>query len=349
MELEDFNCPLCGKIYDENLYTPRLLLKCGHTYCELCLKQNFSKNKNIFTCPDDNFKYQKIKNIDEFPKNITLLNILKKTKLRNSFYQSLEINKIKNKFHIENLSNVGINKNKDFSPEYLSAMNFSFMSLSNNKNSLKKINSKNNLNFDNLSSNRKDSITLKNSHPIINEFNLEFSLYDGGTNCTSITSNNCNDSNIINTVCLFHSRKKEIICLDCKVKICTNCALFGDHKNHIFKNEDDVIKELFVKSEILIEYFEMVENFSTKLDEFENKEYKSNSNKLKIESKEKETYLKEKVSGFFYELKFLLKEKEKKMIYNISHNFEEEIHNKISYFDKGIKPLKENIKIWKIE
>jgi len=33
-------------------------------------------------------------------------------------------------------------------------------------------------------------------------------------------------------LCPLHKRKIEIICIDCKERICSNCALFGTHKPH---------------------------------------------------------------------------------------------------------------------
>lgn len=32
--------------------------------------------------------------------------------------------------------------------------------------------------------------------------------------------------------CNTHRKKNDILCLQCKIKVCSNCALFGGHKIH---------------------------------------------------------------------------------------------------------------------
>lgn len=56
-----------------------------------------------------------------------------------------------------------------------------------------------------------------------------------------------------------HQRKLEIICLDDHERICSNCALFGQHKNHYIRMEAEVLNEIEVRTECLIEMYEMVE------------------------------------------------------------------------------------------
>ena len=38
-------------------------------------------------------------------------------------------------------------------------------------------------------------------------------------------------------LCMQHKRKIEIICIDCKERICSQCALFGNHKPHDIRME----------------------------------------------------------------------------------------------------------------
>jgi hypothetical protein len=45
-------------------------------------------------------------------------------------------------------------------------------------------------------------------------------------------------------MCPVHQRKLEIICIDDQQRICSNCALFGKHKNHDVRMETDVIHEI---------------------------------------------------------------------------------------------------------
>jgi len=38
-------------------------------------------------------------------------------------------------------------------------------------------------------------------------------------------------------LCQMHNKPIEIICIDCKERICSNCALFGNHKGHDIRME----------------------------------------------------------------------------------------------------------------
>jgi hypothetical protein len=45
-------------------------------------------------------------------------------------------------------------------------------------------------------------------------------------------------------MCKIHQRKLEIICIDDKERICSNCALFGYHRNHDIRMEPEVLQEI---------------------------------------------------------------------------------------------------------
>ena len=60
-------------------------------------------------------------------------------------------------------------------------------------------------------------------------------------------------------LCPIHKRPLEVVCVDDRIKICTNCALFGEHKNHDIRNEEDVFLELCTKAEILLESFQIID------------------------------------------------------------------------------------------
>ena len=42
--------------------------------------------------------------------------------------------------------------------------------------------------------------------------------------------------------CIQHNKPLEVFCISkgCHKRVCTNCALFGDHKMHKIKSEDDI-------------------------------------------------------------------------------------------------------------
>jgi len=60
-------------------------------------------------------------------------------------------------------------------------------------------------------------------------------------------------------LCMKHKRKIEIICIDCKERICSNCALFEDHRLHNIKMETEVLDEITNRSECLMEMYQMIE------------------------------------------------------------------------------------------
>lgn len=60
-------------------------------------------------------------------------------------------------------------------------------------------------------------------------------------------------------LCPQHKRKLEIICIDDQARICSNCALFGNHRNHDIRMETDVLHEIQVRTECLIEMYDMIE------------------------------------------------------------------------------------------
>ena len=82
-------------------------------------------------------------------------------------------------------------------------------------------------------------------------------------------NNTGNNESPAKEMCASHKRPLEVVCVDDKVKICTNCALFGEHKNHDIRNEDDVFLELCTKAEILLESIEIIdfsiENFEKRV------------------------------------------------------------------------------------
>jgi hypothetical protein len=58
MDIEEIKCPLCENIYDEATHLPRMLPDCGHSFCHLCLTQQFKIREQQctdtpFLCPED--------------------------------------------------------------------------------------------------------------------------------------------------------------------------------------------------------------------------------------------------------------------------------------------------------
>ncbi|KAL4442817.1 hypothetical protein ABPG74_010706 [Tetrahymena malaccensis] len=62
--------------------------------------------------------------------------------------------------------------------------------------------------------------------------------------------------------CKDHKKEKDIVCLDCRLAICSNCALFGEHKKHEVASEEDVIKNITERAETLLQVYEELEEKS---------------------------------------------------------------------------------------
>ena len=56
-----------------------------------------------------------------------------------------------------------------------------------------------------------------------------------------------------------------MICINCKHKVCHNCALFGEHKGHDIREQDEAMKEVVVRTEVLMEMFEQMDQECAKL------------------------------------------------------------------------------------
>jgi hypothetical protein len=52
-----------------------------------------------------------------------------------------------------------------------------------------------------------------------------------------------------------HGRAAELICVDDRRRVCDHCALFGEHRGHDVRMEDEVTKEIALKVEVLMEMF----------------------------------------------------------------------------------------------
>ncbi len=74
--MNNLKCRICFKIFEKEQRIPKILTKCGHTFCSFCLKTLLNEN-NQFRCPEDNKLYENIPSIDDFPTNNMILTLLK--------------------------------------------------------------------------------------------------------------------------------------------------------------------------------------------------------------------------------------------------------------------------------
>lgn len=77
--MDELKCNICNELFNETVKIPRLLVSCGHSYCQECLSVPLLKKQQI-QCPEDKTSYN-VLNVEDLPKNISLLRILSKKKV----------------------------------------------------------------------------------------------------------------------------------------------------------------------------------------------------------------------------------------------------------------------------
>jgi len=140
-------------------------------------------------------------------------------------------------------------------------------------------------------------------------------------------------------MCPVHHRKLEVIWVDDQVRICTNCALFGDHKNHDIRQEDDVLKEITLRTELLIDIYELIEQNKNNLGD--QKEIDDLYNQFMT----KQIALKRHVANKFKEYYNDLLRKEKDVVNAIEKNFDS-IEKKFEEIKNGPKKVMQAAEEW---
>jgi hypothetical protein len=326
MDCDDFNCPICNSTYDEKKYVPRMLIICGHTYCQECLKNIHShSNENFIKCPEDETRHDNIKNIEDLPKNLTLINLMKKASSKRKNSRTFTEQKRASIGMLTRSSIPRVN-----GKNYFYSMDENTLGNSNNP----MLSQKEEFSPSNSMS-RKSLNNLQNNYHNPNyPSTSEFSLNDGSSN--------------VNFYCNIHRRPLEIACLDHRIKICTSCALFGEHKHHNLKSEEDIIKEITIKAEGLIDMYELIEKNSELLENSLSTHQKE-MEESKADLKQKNEKIKEKTKMFFKELRFLLKTKEKEIVEILDEKFEKTFCKNFEYFSKIPKELRKKTSDWKKE
>jgi len=109
IKLSECNCPICLVNFNDNLNEPRILIKCGHSLCLNCLKEKINLTEKILICPLDNIKYENIISLENFPKNLALIELIKNKKIEylTSPQPKLNSNKLR---LLESIKNFSISK-----------------------------------------------------------------------------------------------------------------------------------------------------------------------------------------------------------------------------------------------
>jgi len=375
MEFEELKCPNCKKFFDTiNGKVPRLLINCGHSLCENCILNQLNEKDedefSIIKCPEDEELYTQITNIDQFPKNITLIKLLNKSKeTRKSLINQFEslptticdqeessLNKIIPTEKVINLiqmtdetdlvinstphdkfvSDLTDNNTQDISSQ---VTNNEQRNCVNEKSQLTNIINNTTITPHHVSNSETKSDTPTIIHGLSlnnNKSSLRMGLftkqdsklnfYHDKTNINLSHNHSQFSPNDPTIFCQVHAnRALELICLDDREKICTNCALFGNHKKHNVISEEDFIKEIEVKAEILIELFELIDNGTASLTDAS---FSSKFTNLYERSRQKCEAVSNQVKDFIQELISNIKKSEQDILHQISNKFET-INNKI--------------------
>lgn len=81
-------CQICFEHFDSSSFTPKVLIKCGHSFCKICLDRLIS-GKTYVTCPvcRENTKVVKLESL---PTNYSLIQIIEKSNDMNTGRNILE-------------------------------------------------------------------------------------------------------------------------------------------------------------------------------------------------------------------------------------------------------------------
>lgn len=95
-------CQICYEHFDSNSFTPKILIKCGHSFCKICSERIAAKSPNI-NCPVCREVTKLTKNKD-LPTNYALMEIIEKLKESNLTKNILEKYKFFNDKNYRNIA-----------------------------------------------------------------------------------------------------------------------------------------------------------------------------------------------------------------------------------------------------
>ena len=143
------------------------------------------------------------------------------------------------------------------------------------------------------------------------------------------------------------SRNLEIICLEDICKICTNCAIFGKHKNHHVINIDEFVKDVENKASKLIELFENIIDGEMKKElDMINDKNKNNLNSLLEVINNKFDFMTNIIKDFTKNLVEKVQKDEKLLIGEISAQFDK-LKNRVNFYLELPEKININVLEWK--
>ena len=143
------------------------------------------------------------------------------------------------------------------------------------------------------------------------------------------------------------SRNIEMICLEELCKICTNCAIFGKHKNHNVINIDEFVKDIEIKADKLIELLENISDGEIKKEiEIINDKSKINLNNLLNVINDKYNSMTNVIHEFTLNLIEKVKKDENILIGEISNQFDK-LRGRVKYYLELNDKINLNVNEWK--
>ena len=204
MNISKYNCVICHLPFDDSIHLPRILNKCGHTVCSLCISKNFLSNENnTFNCPKDSTIYSNIDNINYFEINKEMLDKIKEIKNDNT------------------KNNVNLNDSSKFDNIYSEKISIR------TKTTKTKIDTVNDNSLFNNTLISSANNNQNNHHCYIKKiikFGKKFKFSKNSL------------------ICSIHSLPLNIICVNDQQKICSQCALNNIHLNHQIIPENKFIE-----------------------------------------------------------------------------------------------------------
>ncbi|KAL4487923.1 hypothetical protein ABPG72_022783 [Tetrahymena utriculariae] len=143
--------------------------------------------------------------------------------------------------------------------------------------------------------------------------------------------------------CQDHFKKLDIVCVDCRIKICASCALFGKHKGHLVRSEEDVLKEISTRAEYLLQMFENIEKKQC---------YLTDENHIQTVKDYLQSNLKnvlQEIQIKFTEIENKLQQKKEESIKEVKERFSEMEKKCLNFLTEAPKDAIEMTEKWKID
>ena len=130
--------------------------------------------------------------------------------------------------------------------------------------------------------------------------------------------------------CPEHRKKLEYVCLDDRQKICANCALFGRHKGHNVRAEEEIMREITIRAECLFDMMQIIEKSQANVLDATVKSRLESLPALYIRRK---TELESRLADCFADARARLNEMEKTAAVTLQKNFDYVEDNFVSIRD----------------